>query len=98
MSTAAVKAVMRRKKDYLLRLEETLKAKENVDALATKRAREEYPSDDESPSQKKKQKDNQQSSKSSKKRNKHAKRKSIEEEIVAPKISRNSTISSSTFI
>jgi hypothetical protein len=98
MSTAAVKAVMRRKKDYLIRFEETIKVKGTVEALAEKRAREEYPSDDEPPPQKKKQKDDQQLSKSSKKRNKHAKRKSIEEEVVAPRISKNSTIFATIFI
>jgi hypothetical protein len=99
MSTPSVKAVLKRKKDYLLRLEVTLKEYEKQALLAEKRAREQYPSDDDSQPKQKKQKENEQSSQSSqssKKRSKHSKRKSIEEEIVAPKISRSGSIS--TFI
>lgn len=96
MSTPSVKAVLKRKKDYLLRLEVTLKEYEKQALLAEKRAREQYPSDDDSQPKQKKQKENERSSQSSKKRSKHSKRKSIEEEIVAPKISRSGSIS--TFI
>ena len=85
MSTEPVKAILKRKKDYLIRLESQMEAWKKTEVAARKRAREELPSDDETiPSQSQQQlkKGSQQS-----KRKKQAKRKSIEEEIVAPKLS-----------
>lgn len=90
MSVVAVKSVLKRKKEYLIRLNATIKSHGEKATEARKRAREEYPSDDESlhksDPQKHQQKGSQQSSRQ---RKKHAKRKSVEEEIVSPRLSHN---------
>ena len=84
MSTEMVKAILKRKKEYLIRLESQIETWKKTEMAARKRAREEYPSDDETlPSQTQQLKKGSQQSK----RRKYAKRKSIEEEIVAPKLS-----------
>ena len=83
MSTEPVKAILKRKKEYLIRLESQIEEWKKTEMAARKRAREEYPSDDETIiPQTQLKKGSQQS-----KRRKHAKRKSIEEEIVAPRLS-----------
>lgn len=85
MSTDAVKAILKRKKDYLLRLESTIQEHKKIVAEAKKRMREDLPSDDESP-QAKQQKQPKGSEPSSKQRRRDARRRSVEEEIVAPKV------------
>ena len=84
MSTEPVKAILKRKKEYLIRLQSQMEAWKKTDVAARKRAREELPSDDETilPQTQQQPKKGTQS-----KRRRHAKRKSIEEEIVAPKLS-----------
>jgi hypothetical protein len=85
MSTEPVKAILKRKRDYLVRLESEMEAWKKIDVEARKRAREELPSDDDEtilPQTQQLKKGSQQS-----KRRKLAKRRSIEEEIVTPKLS-----------
>ena len=85
MSTEPVKAILKRKREYLIRLESEMEAWKKLDVAAKKRAREELPSDDDETilSQSQQLKRGSQQSK----RRKLAKRRSIEEEIVTPKLS-----------
>jgi hypothetical protein len=85
MSTDPVKSILKRKREYLSRLEQEIALAKAKNAEAKKRAREEYPSDDESLLPQPQQK--QQKGSQSKQRRKIARRKSIEEEIVTPKLS-----------
>lgn len=85
MSTEPVKAILKRKKDYLIRFESQMEAWKKTELAARKRAEEELPSDDEItlPQTQQQLKKGSQPSK----RKRPAKRKSIEEELVAPKLS-----------
>ena len=76
MGSAEVKAILKRKKEYLIRFERSIKSHALSEAAARKRVREELPSDDDLLESTQKLK-----------RKKHVQQESIEEEIVAPKIS-----------
>ena len=85
MNADSVKAIQKRKREYLKRFEEDLKRSKETEELGRKRAREELPSDDEAHSWPNYQQNPQK--KTSNKRSKyHSQQKSIEEEIVTPKI------------
>src|SRR5271167_3710809 len=89
MSFDLVKAILKRKKEYIIKFEISVQLAKKKEEEAKKRAREEAPSDDEliSPKHQKQIKSSQQKQKQSwKQRRKNARRKSIEEEIVAPKL------------
>jgi hypothetical protein len=85
-SLDCVKAIVKRKRDYLIRLEATIQASKEKEEKARKRAREEYPSDNESQPVKSSQPQQHGSQQSSKRHHKRARQKPVEEEIVAPKL------------
>jgi len=82
MESAAVKAILKRKKEYLIRFENSIKSHAIAEAAARKRMREELPSDD----------DQLESTQPQYPKRKRSKQTLVEEEIVAPKISRYSNI------
>jgi len=76
-----------RKKEYWAAYAKATEKLAQTEELARKRAREEFPSDNESSSNPSSQKSSQS------KRSRKKRRKSVEEEIVAPKLSNHGTIS-----
>ena len=87
MSTEPVKAILKEKREYLIRLESHIAAWKKTDAEAKRKAREEFPSDDETVLPQNKQQQTPKKASQQSKRRRLTKRKSIEEEIVAPKLS-----------
>ena len=83
--TDAVKTIEKRKREYIKRFNQVKQSAGAAEVLMRKRAREEYPSDDETSTPQRQRLNSSQS-----KRAKHSKRKLIEEEIIAPKLSDNS--------